>query len=70
MIDNYNYNKNIFENRYSDNIPAALSSFPRLQERDKRREVNRYVTCHRGSSFFLGKMTASGVLCCFALLFV
>ena len=24
----------------------------------------------RGSSFFLGKMTALGVLCCFALLFV
>ena len=24
----------------------------------------------RGSSFFLGKVTALGVLCCFALLFV
>ena len=27
-------------------------------------------TCTRGSSFFLGKITALGVLCCFALLFV
>ena len=27
-------------------------------------------TCTRGSSFFLGKVTALGVLCCFALLFV
>ena len=27
-------------------------------------------TCTCGSSFFLGKVTALGVLCCFALLFV
>ena len=33
------------------------------------RRVKRYMYS-RGSSFFFGKMTALGVLCCFALLFV
>ena len=31
---------------------------------------DKYVYFSRGSSFFFGKVTALGVLCCFALLFV
>ena len=32
--------------------------------------IGPYMCPTRGSSFFFGKVTALGVLCCFALLFV
>ena len=42
---------------------------PRLQNAPKmsKHEKASRSTCTRGSSFFLGKVTALGVLCCFAL---
>ena len=41
-----------------------------MRDAERRKEQTRPYTCAlytRGSSFFLGKVTALGVLCCFAL---
>ena len=56
-------------------VPHAPSSSQQPLQEARRHQTHRYVStiatyCTRGSPFFLGKVTALGVLCCFALLFV
>ena len=47
----------------------SLHYFPSVCLLTHGRMIN-YIHATRGSSFFLGKVTALAVLCCFVLLFV